>query len=122
MALTYASETETFTELRRRLEDDRRSLVTRLAAKNQGGYELTATHGHGETELAARDGQRTIDAVLQADAIAALDAVDDALERFASGTYGVCVACGQPIPTERLLAIPEAARCVGCQQRAQRER
>ena len=122
MTLTYANETETFSDLRQRLEDDRRSLVARLAAKNQGGYELTATHGHGETELAARDGQQTIDAAVQADAIAALDAVNDALDRFASGTYGACVACGQAIPTERRVAIPEAARCIGCQQRAQQER
>ena len=122
MTTTYANETETFIELRQRLEDDRRTLETRLTAKDQGDYELTATHGHGETELAARDGQRTIDAALHADTISALDAVNSAFERFDSGTYGRCVSCGQEIPTERLLVIPEAARCVRCQQRAQRER
>jgi DnaK suppressor protein len=122
MTLTYADETETFIELRQRLEDDRRTHAARLAASNQGDYELTATHGHGETEMAVRDGQRTIDAALEVDAITALDAINDALERFDSGTYGTCVACGQAIPTERLLAIPEAARCIGCQQRAQQER
>ena len=72
--------------------------------------------------MAARDGQRTIDAALKADAIAALDAVNGALERLDSGTYGECLSCGQAIPNERLLIIPEAARCVGCQQRAQQDR
>jgi DnaK suppressor protein len=122
MAMTYALETEAFIGLRERLEADRNTLETRLAAQEQRDYELTATHGHGETEMAARDGQRTIDAALKADAIAALDAVDGALERFDSGTYGRCVSCGQAIPKERLLVIPEAARCVGCQQRAQQDR
>ena len=42
-------------------------------------------YGHGETEMATRDGQRTIDAALKADAIAALDAVNGALERLDSG-------------------------------------
>jgi RNA polymerase-binding transcription factor DksA len=122
MTTTYANETETIIELRRRLEDDRRTLETRLTANHHGDYELTATHGHGETELAVRDGQQTIDAALHADAISTLEAVNEALERFDSGTYGRCVSCGQAIPTERLLVIPEAARCTGCQQRAQEER
>ena len=122
MAMTYAQQTEAFIELRERLETDRNVLVARLAAHEQRDYELTATHGHGETEMAARDGQRTIDAALKADAIAALDAVNGALERLDSGTYGECVSCGQAIPKERLLIIPEAARCVRCQQRAQQDR
>jgi DnaK suppressor protein len=119
---TYAPEADAFIDLRERLTADRKALELRLAAHGQGDYELTATHGHGETEMAARDGQRTIDAALQADAIAALDAVDRALARFDSGTYGDCVSCGQAISTERLLVIPEAARCVACQQRAQQDR
>jgi len=41
-----------------------------------------------------------------------------AQQRLASGTYGVCEACGRPIPTERLLARPEARHCVPCSARA----
>lgn len=31
----------------------------------------------------------------------------------------LCVGCGRPIPAERLEAIPEATRCVPCQQRTE---
>lgn len=38
--------------------------------------------------------------------------VDAALERLENGTYGICVACGQPIAFERLQAVPTAKYCV----------
>lgn len=40
--------------------------------------------------------------------------VDAALERMATGTYGVCEVCGRPIGVERLEALPGATRCVHC--------
>lgn len=39
-----------------------------------------------------------------------------ALARLDAGTFGICVDCGQPIPEERLLFRPEAARCLADQQ------
>ncbi len=39
-----------------------------------------------------------------------------ALARLDDGTYGTCVACGQPIPDARLEVRPEAARCVQDQE------
>ena len=44
-----------------------------------------------------------------------LQVVDAALARIADGTYGTCIRCGNPIPTERLEALPWAARCIDCQ-------
>ena len=49
-----------------------------------------------------------------------LVAVDDALARLAAGSYGLCVDCGAEIPLERLIALPQAARCIACQQRGER--
>ena len=51
----------------------------------------------------------------------ALTSVDHALERLDQGAYGICEACGSPIPVERLEAIPAATRCAVCQARAERE-
>ena len=48
--------------------------------------------------------------------------VADALARIEQETYGTCVDCGKPIPEGRLEARPEAARCVACQARYDRER
>jgi len=37
--------------------------------------------------------------------------IDDALDRLENGTYGICEGTGQPIPEERLEAIPWARYC-----------
>jgi DnaK suppressor protein len=42
--------------------------------------------------------------------------VDEALARIADGTYGRCVDCGAEIGKERLAALPQAPRCIGCQR------
>lgn len=46
----------------------------------------------------------------------------DALDRLKHGTYGTCVGCGKPVPEGRLEARPEAARCVACQSKLDRQR
>lgn len=43
-----------------------------------------------------------------------------ALQRLESGSYGVCVECGDVIAAARLRAIPSATRCLACQQRFER--
>lgn len=47
---------------------------------------------------------------------ALLTEVLQALKRIDSGEFGLCVACGNPIPERRLEAIPWAARDVKCEQ------
>lgn len=46
----------------------------------------------------------------------------DALQRVELGTYGTCVDCGAAVPSGRLEARPEAARCVSCQGKWDRMR
>ena len=38
--------------------------------------------------------------------------VDDALEKIAKGTYGICEVSGEEIPYDRLIANPAARTCV----------
>ncbi len=40
--------------------------------------------------------------------------IEHALARIALGTYGTCEACGTPVASERLEAIPHARHCVAC--------
>ncbi len=43
-----------------------------------------------------------------------LDAIDRAVQRLAAGRYGRCLRCGEPIPLERLDALPTAETCLPC--------
>lgn len=45
---------------------------------------------------------------------AELRAIDAALGRIASGTFGRCVRCGMAISERRLAAVPQAALCEAC--------
>lgn len=48
--------------------------------------------------------------------MASLREVEEALERIANGTYGICTDCDEPISAKRLAARPAAARCINCQE------
>jgi DnaK suppressor protein len=47
---------------------------------------------------------------------AQLRMIDEALDRIASGDYGICLSCDERIPDKRLTALPWARYCVPCQE------
>jgi DnaK suppressor protein len=46
----------------------------------------------------------------------------EAARRIADGTYGICQACGERIPPQRLLAVPLTRFCLSCQDIRERQR
>lgn len=42
-------------------------------------------------------------------------AIERALAKMATGSFGVCEDCGEEIPSRRLLVLPEARLCAHCQ-------
>jgi RNA polymerase-binding protein DksA len=46
-----------------------------------------------------------------------VEALDTALARVDSGSYGFCESCGQDIAPERLVARPSATLCITCASR-----
>ena len=49
-----------------------------------------------------------------------INRLTSALERIVEGTYGQCEVCGRDIERSRLEALPEAVRCLECQERSER--
>ncbi len=43
-----------------------------------------------------------------------LHEINEALKRIEEGVYGKCVVCGREIEEKRLVAIPEAKKCIVC--------
>ena len=43
-----------------------------------------------------------------------LEAIEEALQRLETGTYGLCEVCGQPIQPKRLEIMPETPLCRDC--------
>jgi RNA polymerase-binding transcription factor DksA len=116
----YANVLGHLSELRALLEEHRRFRLDQLG-------QLTTEHPVGESRVdtldASADNARVeVSAAVEAAARQALDDIDDALSRMDSGRYGSCAECEAAIPLERLLAIPQAPLCMGCQQREEHRR
>lgn len=82
---------------------------------------LAFEHEPGDVQFDEEGGEggtanvdRELDLVLSAQALAAIDEIDRALQKLDAGTYGDCERCGEPIPEARLEALPHAALCVAC--------
>jgi DnaK suppressor protein len=50
-----------------------------------------------------------------------LFAIERALAKMATGTFGFCEDCGDEIPERRLLVLPEARLCAKCQAVEERQ-
>jgi uncharacterized protein (DUF302 family)/RNA polymerase-binding transcription factor DksA len=73
-------------------------------------------------ELAAADVVTDVDRAEVDRDMEELAAIDAALRRIDTHTYGTCVECGITIEPARLQKAPEAARCLACQREAERRR
>ena len=100
-------ERETYT----RHASERRAEAEQLAADREpGDVQFDEESGQGDS----MNVERERDLALSAQAMAAVEDIDKALAKIDAGTYGICERCGQPIPKERLKALPYAALCVAC--------
>jgi DnaK suppressor protein len=50
-----------------------------------------------------------------------LKKIDEALDRMATRTYGICERCGQEIPYKRLKARPVTTLCIQCKTLQEQE-
>ena len=107
-------------EMRGRLEAERAQVVARLAALT-GDYDAvvaasldTNADDEHDPEGATIAFERSQIGALVGQARSHLAEIAAAAERLAAGTYGICEACGRPIPPGRLEARPTARRCVTC--------
>ncbi|MGH9191583.1 MAG: TraR/DksA family transcriptional regulator [Acidimicrobiales bacterium] len=78
--------------------------------REPGDVQFDEESGEGDT-LAV---ERERDLALSAQARAAIEQIDRAIEKIHDGSYGKCDSCGTAIPRERLRALPYAALCVKC--------
>ena len=101
------------TALLAQIAEQRGGVISRAEAANDHFGKPEDSHAEVMT---ARD----LEFALGEHEIAALGAIDAALQRIADGSYGQCNDCGATIPANRLHAAPEASRCLHCQEKTER--
>jgi RNA polymerase-binding transcription factor DksA len=87
--------------IRLRLRESQRESSGEIALADQHPADAAS-----DTEM------RELDLATEVLFAARLGQIDDALRRLDGGTYGICAACGTPIPAERLELVPETPYCV----------
>lgn len=100
---------------REALLEERERLTRHSEALRAEADSLAADREAGDTQFDDESGEgdtlaveRERDLVLSAQALHLVQEIDHALEKIDLGTYGVCEISGQPIPKDRLRAIPWA--------------
>jgi DnaK suppressor protein len=104
--------------LRDQLQEERERVREQLANLGHG----TSADGDGGAldfdENFADSGQVTAERgeveAISGQLAETLQDVEDALAKFAEGTYGACESCGKVIPEARLEAMPAARLCIDC--------
>ncbi|MDH6521687.1 DnaK suppressor protein [Streptomyces sp. SAI-135] len=89
-------------EALQRLELERASRLTQLRA-----IEEARPNAEEQVISAQKDTVRRV-----------LTEVEAAVARVRDGSYGICRACAEPIPVERLEILPYTPYCVPCQRDA----
>lgn len=101
---------------REQLETERERLIDELEQLNVAGRKNLGYSTHMADDASAAFDQAR-DLALRGNLEETLKQVQDALERFDNGSYGVCKVCDQPIDPARLKALPHATTCLDCQRR-----
>jgi RNA polymerase-binding transcription factor DksA len=101
------------------LLDERARYMNQAETLQQEADQLAADREPGDVQFDEESGEgdtiaveRERDLTLSAQARDAVRQIDEALERFDRGVYGICIHSGEPIPKARLEAIPWAAERV----------
>ena len=97
--------------LRKQLEDRLTRLLHRVG-KIEG--DLRQTRDPDWTERATALENDEVLEGLDEMTLREIEQIRTALKRIESGSYGTCAACGRPIGTERMVAVPSAITCVAC--------
>jgi DnaK suppressor protein len=97
--------------LKHQLEKRLAALRVRLSSLKSHVIE---PHSDDSAERAQeRENDEVVDAIGNQTTVS-IRAILAALERIENGTYGTCGNCGEAIGEARLMAMPEATRCLNC--------
>src|ERR1041384_5913836 len=94
-----------------------REIQDRVKTETEGGKD----EGRDPYDLASDERDREINFILNDREREKLVAIDDALQRIADKTYGICESCEGEIQLGRLKILPFTRLCVKCQEENEKE-
>jgi len=120
MRAVFGTRPERYVVLKALLEDRRRDIQEQLRSLREALLAEIVDVKDAE-EQSLDDLLRELGFALMEMKSDTLRQIDEAIWRLQSGTYGVCVECGEEIPEARLRALPFVRLCHTCQEEEERE-
>ncbi|MCL5947626.1 MAG: TraR/DksA C4-type zinc finger protein [Actinobacteria bacterium] len=118
---SYASDVKFVEEMREALIKERTIYEEQVEALKDEAESLALEREPGDVQFDEESGEggtasleRELDLSLSAQALEAIQLIDDALDGIDKGTYGLCDSCHRPISKARLRALPYARLCIEC--------
>jgi len=99
-----------------RLQTLRADLLKLLRQSSQGAEPISLDQPIGRLSRMDALQQQSMTQANRRATAQRLEQVDAALQRLDRGDYGLCLACEEDIPADRLRVRPEAALCITCQR------
>jgi DnaK suppressor protein len=108
-------------KFRQRLVEEYQKLIRSINRNRLAEEEITLENTEDEGDLATISHNKELLYNLHESDFQRLKGIQEALKRMDRGEYGECVRCGEDINEKRLMAVPWATSCIGCQEAAERE-
>jgi DnaK suppressor protein len=107
--------------LRKSMMEEYENLVRTMNRNRAAEEEILVEKTEDEGDLALISHNKELLYNLHESDFRRLKAIENALKRMDREEYGVCTECSEDINEKRLLAVPWATMCIGCQEEAERE-
>jgi DnaK suppressor protein len=110
-----------YEEIKRDLEKQKSTLLAEAGETITGALGPTTANFPDMTDQASAETDQYFLLRLKEREQKLLKKIDDALERIANGTFGICESCGKEIGYKRLKARPVTTLCIDCKTQQEAE-
>jgi DnaK suppressor protein len=105
---------ERFSKVRALLEQQKKEILEGAEKVVQSSVETGVQLFPDPSDLASREEVQGFSFRLKEREKKLLRKIDEALERIAAGSFGICERCGEAIEEKRMLARPVTTFCIAC--------
>ena len=112
---------EKYDEIRKDLEKQKAALLAEAGMIIGTGLNQDKLNFPDMTDQAAAEADNNFTLRLKEREQKLLKKIDEALERIANGTFGICESCGEEISYKRLHARPVTTLCIECKTKQEEE-
>ncbi|MGI9302250.1 MAG: TraR/DksA family transcriptional regulator [Gammaproteobacteria bacterium] len=113
--MTTQVTTEQIERLKASLLERKDALVSRQHAEQERDPPVGEVHDQKDDAFRQSVTEKNAELTIRLET--ELQEIEGALQRIHDQTYGVCIDCGKEIAFQRLLAYPQARRCIDCKRR-----